>query len=204
MLEEARWFAEAYLSRGGVIRRILTYPAGTTAFGPILEDISALAPRGLVILLPAGGAEIQQLASQLTLYGVDQVPNLIRFGNEMWTSPAALQGVEPRHINGVLAVSRTTGVGELGPGWDEFRREYEMHFRRTLRSSAPAFGFDAARLLLQAARRGGGDPARTLEALQEVRDYPGATGTISIVEGRIERRYYPVRIENRLLVPLTP
>jgi len=204
MQEEARWFREAYLARGGAIRRILTYPPATTAFSSILEEIAGLAPRGLVILLPAGGSDIQQLASQVTFYGVDQIPNLVRFGNEIWASPAALQGVDPRHTNGVLAVSRTQGVGGLGPGWEEFQREYEQHFHRTLRSSAPAFGFDAARLLLQAARRGGGVPARTLETLNEVRDYPGATGTLSIVEGRIERRYYPVRIENRLLVPLAP
>jgi hypothetical protein len=204
MQEEARFFREAYLGRGGVIRRILTYPAATTSFGSILEEISDLAPRGLVLLVSPGGTELQQLASQVTSYGVDQIPNLLRFGNEIWTSPGALQALEPRHLNGILAVSRTQGVGELGPGWQEFRREYEDHFRRTLRSSAPAFGFDAARLLLQAARRGGGVPARTLAELQEVRDYPGATGTLSVVDGRIERRYYPVRIENRRLVPLSP
>jgi hypothetical protein len=143
-----------------------------------------------------------QLASQLSFYGVGNLPNLVRFGNESWTSSTALQGVEPRLNNGFFAVSRTTRAGELGPGWEEFRVAYEEHFHRSLRSSAPAFGFDTARLLLQAARRGGGDPERTLQALSELRGYPGATGILSVVDGRIVREYYPVRIENRSLVPL--
>jgi branched-chain amino acid transport system substrate-binding protein len=204
MQEEARWFREAYLSRGGTIQRVVTFPAATAGFGPFLEEIASLSPRGLVILLPPGGGNIEQLASQITSYGVHEIPNLIRFGNESWASSTALREIDPRHTNGMYAVSRTPQIGELGQGWEEFRVAYEEYFQRTLRTSAPAFGFDAARLLLQAARAGEGIPERTLEALGEIRDFPGATGTLSIVNGRIERRYYPVRIENRLLVPVTP
>jgi ABC-type branched-subunit amino acid transport system substrate-binding protein len=204
MQEEARWFRDAYLGQGGTILREVAYPPETTGFREILEDIAGLSPRGLVILLPPGGADLQQLAPQVSFYGLNEIPNLVRFGNESWTSSAALQGIDPRHMNGVYSVSRTVRTGEFGPGWNEFRSAYEEHFRRTLRSLAPAFGFDTARLLLQAARRGGGDPQRTLQALEEVRDYPGATGTLSVVNGRIERHYYPVRIENRVLIPLSP
>lgn len=202
MREEALRFREAYQTLGGTVQRELSYPPGSTGFAEVVAQIVALAPRGLVLLLPPGGGEIAQLASQLTFYGLGNVPNLVRFGNDSWTTGNALQGIEPRHINGIFAVSRTTVAGELGPGWEEFEEAYEDHFHRSLRTSAPAFGFDAARLLLRAARTGGGDPAQTLQALMTVEGYPGATGTLSLVDGRIEREYFPVRIENRTLVPL--
>ena len=44
----------------------------------------------------------------------------------------------------------------------------------------------------------------TVRALERIRDFPGATGLLSIVDGRIQRAYLPVQIQNRQLTPVAP
>ena len=125
-------------------------------------------------------------------------------GSESWTESAALEAIQPRHTDGVLAVTSWPQEGEFGPAWARFVTAYEGHFQQTLRSPTAALGYDAARLLLTASRLGGGLPSGMLRALREIRDFAGATGVLSVVDDRIVRRHYPVRIESRRLVPLSP
>jgi hypothetical protein len=202
ILEEVRWFREAFLAGGGTIVRTLSYPVGTTSLAGPLNEVVGLAPRGLVLILSQ--EDVETLAPQLSFYGVDVVEGLTIFGNEAWVSQSVLQIVPTRHTDGVLSVTTWAVDGEYGPGWNEFVQAYETHFRRTLRTPVSALGYDAARLLLQAARTGGGTPAGTLRAFQEIRDFPGATGMLSVVDGTVRRSYIPVRIENRRVIPLTP
>jgi ABC-type branched-subunit amino acid transport system substrate-binding protein len=202
ILEEVRWFREAFVASGGAITRTLSYPVGTTSLAAPLGEIVNLAPRGLVLILSQ--EDVETLAPQLSFYGVRAIEDLAVFGNEAWVSQGVLQVVPARHTEGVLSVTTWIAEGEFGPGWNAFVRDYEDHFRRTLRSPVPALGFDAARLLLQAARAGGGTPAGTLRAFQEIRDFQGATGVLSVVDGTVRRSYVPVRIENRRLIPLNP
>jgi ABC-type branched-subunit amino acid transport system substrate-binding protein len=161
-----------------------------------------LAPRGLVLMLSQ--EDIETLAPQLSFYGVRAIEGLTMFGNEAWVSQSVLQVVPPRHTDGILSVTTWARPGEFGPGWNEFVQAYETHFRRTLRSPVSALGYDSARLLLQAVRVGGGTPAGTLRAFQEIRDFQGATGVLSVMDGRVRRSYLPVRLENRQVVPLAP
>ncbi|MSR22533.1 MAG: hypothetical protein EXR92_03150 [Gemmatimonadetes bacterium] len=204
MNEEARWFRQAFEGGGGVVARTLTYPPGTTGFGPQLEEVVRLAPAGLVLLLPQGEGDVELLAPQVSFYGVREVEGIRLFGNESWTEAAVLQAVQRRHMEGVRAVTSWPVEGEFGPAWTRFVMAYEERFQRTLRSPTPAWGYDAARLLLSASRLGGGLPAGTLRALREIRDFQGATGILSVVDDRIVREYFPVRIGNGRLVSLSP
>jgi len=202
MEDEFRWFREAFARGGGTITRVLTYPPGATSFQAQMNQILQLAPRGLVLILPP--EEVDLLAPQIAFYGVDELPDLSVFGNQSWTSEGILQSVQARSTEGVFSITSWVGEGEFGPGWGDFVDAYEQHFQRSLRSPTPALGFDAARLLLRAARDGGGSPAETLAAFERIQGFPGATGFLSVVEGRIRRAFVPVRIENRRLVLLTP
>ncbi len=202
MEEEFGWFREAFVAGGGRVVRVLTYPPGATGFQSHMSQILQLNPRGLVLLLPPSDVEL--LAPQIAFYGVDELPDLTIFGNQSWTSEGVLQSVQARSTEGVLAVTSWVGQGEFGPGWQAFVEAYEEHFRRSLRSPTAALGYDAARLLLRATREGAGTPAGTLEALERIQGLPGATGFLSVVDGRIRRSFVPVRIENRRLVLLTP
>ncbi len=202
MEEEYRWFREAYVEGGGAINRVLNYPPGATGFQSQMREILSLRPRGLVFLLPPSDVEL--LAPQIPFYGVDELPGLTVFGNQSWTSEGVLQSVQARSTEGVFSITSWVGEGEFGPGWEGFVEAYEEHFRRSLRSPTPALGYDAARLLLRAAREGGGTPEGTLQALGRVQGVAGATGFLSVEGGRIRRSFVPVRIENRRPVLLTP
>jgi len=202
MEEEFRWFREAYARGGGAVSWVLNYAPGATSFQEQMREIVLLAPRAVVLVLPPEDVEL--LAPQIAFYGVDDLPGLLLFGNQSWTSEGVLQSVQTRSTEGVFSITSWVGQGEFGPGWDRFVEAYEQHYQRSLRSPTAALGFDAARLLLRAAREGGGTPEGTIAAFERIRGFPGATGFLSVVDGRIRRSFVPVRIENRRLVLLTP
>lgn len=167
-------------------------------------DLELESPEPTALVIIGQADEIQLLAPQLFFYRIREIEDLVLFGSEAWTSDAVLQGVQTRHTDGVLAVTTRTEDGGYGPGWVDFVQAYEERFQRTLRSPVPALGYDAARLLIRGARAGGGDSRRALDALEGIEGFPGATGLLSVVDGRIQRAYTPVRIEGRRTVPLSP
>lgn len=202
MHEEFGWFSEAYRSGGGRIVRVITFPPGSTGFASQMRDVRELQPEGLVLILPPGDVEL--LAPQIAFYGVDGIPGIRIFGSQSWTSESVLQNVQARSTEGVFSVTSWAEAGAFGPGWQVFVQAYEEHFQQSLRSPTAALGYDAARLLLRAARAGAGDPAATAASLEAIVGHAGATGLISVVDGRIRRSFVPVRIENSSLVLLDP
>ncbi len=199
---EARWFSEAFQAGGGSITRTLSYSPGAASIQGPLQQVVQIRPDGLVLFVPQD--DIPRLGPQIAYYGVDDLPNLRLFAGESWSSEPILEGMSTRHTDGFISVSARTSTGDFGPGWDAFVVAYEEHFRRTLRSPMPALGYDAARLLLTAARLGGGTPEGTRRALEEIDDFPGATGQLSVRDGRIQRSYVPVRLEGGRMIPLAP
>jgi branched-chain amino acid transport system substrate-binding protein len=202
MEEEAAYFRSAFEEGGGRILRTLVYPPGTTSFQEPFAEVVRIRPQGLVLILPPD--EVGLIGPQVAFYGVDDLEDLVILGNDVWSSEGVLQSVSPRHTEGVVTVTARVDGSRFGPAWETFVERYEQQFQRTLRSPVPALGYDAARLLLQASREGGGTPEGTARALETIREFPGATGLLSIEDGRIQRRYTPVRIQDREPVPLRP
>ena len=202
MHEEFEWFSEAYRSGGGRIVRVITFPPGSTGFAAQMREVRELQPEGLVLILPPGDVEL--LGPQIAFYGVDGIPGIRIFGSQAWTSESVLQNVQARSTEGVFSVTSWAETGVYGPGWQRFVQAYEEHFQQSLRSPTAALGYDAARLLLRAARAGAGNPAATAAGFEAIVGYAGATGLISVADGRIRRSFVPVRIENRSLVLLDP
>ena len=197
---EAAWFREVFEGGGGRVSRTLTYLPGTTSFDEPMREVVRVRPRGLVLFLPPDDVEL--VAPQIAYYGVDDLEDLTILGGASFSSEGVLGAVPTRHTDGLLTVAPHVGAG-YGPLWVDFVEDYEEHFRRTLRSPVPGLGYDAARLLLEGARLGGGSaPEEVLLGLSRIQDFAGATGTFSVREGRIVRRYFPVRIENRMRIPL--
>ena len=54
----------------------------------------------------------------------------------------------------------------------------------------PTLGYDAASLLLEGIRRGAKAGDELLETLDMISDLPGATGIISVEEGRVMRKHF--------------
>lgn len=154
----------------------------------------------VALFLPIPPEDVEFVAPQITHYGLDTLAIDI-LGTSAWTDPRVLEELDTRHTTGVVA---TAVVGrELGsPGRLAFRDAYERHFQRSLVSSVPAVGHDAALLLLEALRGRPRTPAQLRNALEALRDVEGATGIFSVVGGRVVRRTELVYIDNGTLVPI--
>lgn len=192
---EAEAFREAYEARGGTVVGEFTYPPGTTFFEEQLRQIEALLPSVLVLPLPL--RDIELLAPQVTFFGLDSLEVRV-MGTVAWTRAETLGNVDPRHLNGVIAASVQPPEQEMA-GLGRFVEAYENLHQHSLRSPTPALGYDAATLFLEAIRLGARTPGQLARSLEMIDGFPGATGLLSVSEGRIVRQHYLVCIQDGTL-----
>ena len=198
----------------------LAYEIGSTYFGQQIqtavnalraEEIAALGLgeedtlhvellEPVAVFLPVPFEDLELLAPQVTHFGLDTLAIDV-LGTSGWTNPRVLQTVDQRHTNGVVATAAITG-GPGTPGYIRFEEAYEDHFQRSLVSPIPALGYDAALLLLQAARAEARSPTQVRRAIEDVRDLDGATGRFSVLGGRVIRETEVVQIEHGMLLPI--
>lgn len=199
-IEETRAFREALEGFGLGLSRELAYDSGATFFQESLAEVAASNPDALV--LPITAADVELLAPQITFFGLDTL-GIQLIGTAGWTADNVVDNVDPRHTIGVVAAS-TTLPGQSPPGRVRFVQEYESRMRQTLRSPVPALGYDAAALILEAIRRSGArTPDDLRQALEQIEDFPGATGTISVRDGRLVRQHHLVQFDSLgVLLPL--
>ena len=190
---EARSFVEAFESMGGSVLRQLAYPAGATFFGEQLQEVDSLRPDALVLPLPARDVEL--MAPQVTFYGLDSLEIRV-LGTAGWTEEDMLSRVDTRHTNGVVAASPQPPDSE-SEGYRTFVDAYEAYHQRTLPSTVPALGYDAAALLLVGIRMGASTPSQLLANLENISGFPGATGVYSIEEGRVVREHFVICLQGR-------
>lgn len=195
---EARAFVEAFRASGGMVVAELPYDSGTTYFEEQLLRVAELRPEALVLPVPAGDLEV--LAPQVSFFGLDTL-NIRVLGTGGWTSPTVLEAVERRHTDSVVAVA-AQAPGRGDSVWLAFVDAYESRYQKSLRSRVPALGYDAAGLFLTALRQGRSTPGDLGRALESIRGYQGATGTLSVEDGRVVRDWFPVLIHDRAPIPL--
>ncbi len=193
---EAEAFARAFRRLGGVVPRQVPYDSGATFFQDPLRQVEELLPDGIYLPLPP--PDIRIFAPQVTFFGIDTLGIQV-LGNDHWTEPEIVEGLESRHTDGVIASTTRPPEGE-GEAYRTFVEAYERYHEKTLRSRIPALGYDAAALLLEAVARGARTPAAVRTVLEEIEGFPGATGRISVREGRIVREHYLVRIQGNELI----
>jgi len=219
-VEEADAFQSALTALGVPLAGRFAYPAGSTTYRSQIRDASE-ALRGaeiralnlgeddtlhvellepVALFVPVPPEDVELLAPQIIFHGLDTLA-IQTLGTSGWTDAQTLEAVDDRHTTGVVATA-PVGVGPNSPGEIRFQRAYETHFQRSLVSSVPALGYDAALLLLEAARSGARSPRQLRSALERLRDVEGVTGTFSVVAGRVIRRTHVVRIEHGSLIPL--
>lgn len=192
---EAEAFREAYEARGGTVVGELTYAPGATFFETQLRTIESLLPSVLVLPLPVQDVEL--LAPQVTFFGLDSLEIRV-MGTAAWTRPETLENVDPRHLNGVIVASPQPAEGRMA-GLERFVEAFEDLHQHSLRSRVPALGYDAASLLLEAVRLGARTPAQLTEILTTINGFEGATGVLSVSDGRIVREHYLACIQDREL-----
>lgn len=195
---EARFFTEAFEEAGGRVRDELVFEPSQSNFPDEMRRILNLQPD--LLFLPLAPGEIQLVAPQIAFHGVDELDLLI-LGTDAWAMDDVLRSVPTRHTDGVI-VSARAPAGEDPPGYEAFVEAYENHFRRTFRSPAAVVGWDAVQILLHAVEQGVRGPEEVRRNLERIEDFPGASGILSIRDGRIVRAYEIARIENGQVRPL--
>ncbi len=195
---EAQVFRDQFTQAGGQVLDELLFPVGATFFEELLRQVEELAPDALVLPLQAPAIEL--VAPQVTFYGLDTLGIQV-LGTDAWTSDAVLQTIDPRHTNGVIA-STTLPGGLPSPAAQRFRERYEEIHRQTLRSEVPALGYDAAGIILEGLRAGASSGEDLLAFLETLDGFEGATGRLSVQDGRLVRSHYLVRLENRSMLPV--
>jgi hypothetical protein len=197
---EAGAFQEAFRTLGGSVPPEIVYDSGSTFYQTQFEEVGSLLPDGL--FLPLTARDIQLLAPQFTYFGLDTL-GIQLLGTSGWTEDEVVLEVDSRHTDGVIASTTRTSQGET-EAFLRFRAGYETLFRKTLRDQVPAYGYDAAALLLEALRSNPRNSWELLQALDDIKDFPGATGRLSIEGGRIMREPRLVRIQDHELIYISP
>lgn len=198
--EEARIFVDRLQELGGSVLRILTYAPGATFFREQMQAVQGLQPEALVLPIPP--EDVQAIASQAAFYALDTL-GVQLMGTAAWGDPGVRSAVSTRYTDGVVTAAPRSAGG--GPGYDRFVQAYEERFQRTLTDpAAAAAGWDAASLLLRVLESGARTPQAVAAALEEVNDFAGATGTLSVDGGRIVRRHDVLCVQNAGLVELPP
>lgn len=195
---EATAFMEAFRALGGTVALELPYDSTKTTLGDELSRVARVRPDAL--FLPLAARDIPLVAPQVAYYGVDTLGVRV-LGTAAWADQGTLRRVDPRSTNGVIAAA-PLAADSSNPAYVAFVRAYEETYRRTLRSALPAYGYDAAALILNALRAGARTAAEMSRALEATRDFPGATGVISVQNGRMVRRHVLVRLEGGRAVPV--
>lgn len=195
---EATAFREELEAAGGAISGEVLYDPGATYFREELTQVARSRPDGL--FLPLAPDEIELLAPQLTFFGIDTL-GIQLLGTSGWTSDDVLSRVDPRHTDGVVASSSSIVLQDMD-AFHRFRSAYERIFRKTLRGHAPAFGHDAAALLLHALQGRPRNAAELTRALNQIRDFPGATGLLSVEGGLVTRAPHLAQIQGGELIPI--
>lgn len=189
-------FRESFQALGGLVPREIVYDSGATFFQPQFQEMEEILPDGVFLPLPP--RDISLLAPQVTFYGVDTLGVQI-LGTSGWTEEEVVRDVDSRHTDGVVAATTRMTQDET-EAFRRFRERYEDYFQKTLRSQVPAFGYDAAALVLEALLRGPRTPGGLMAALEEIDDLPGATGVLRVREGRVTREPRLVRIQDHELI----
>jgi branched-chain amino acid transport system substrate-binding protein len=192
----ARAFTDAARSAGAQLVAEIPFDPGTTTFEAPVTRLVEAQPQAAYIA--ASARDLRQLVPQLAYYGLRGVQIV---GGEAWIEPEVLRSLPAAALEGVV-VATPLPIGSGDTGWADFVDLYQTTYRRTLDNPYPALGYDAARLILREIAQGRSDPEDLADALEDLSDYRGATGVLSIENGRISRRPFLVRIRSGRPEPL--
>ena len=196
---EAAAFEAALREAGGIVLGRFVYARGTTYFANQMRGAAVLRPDAIVLPLPP--EDVETVAPQITFFGLDTMDIRI-LGTSGWTRAEVLSSVSPRHTDGVVAVTADPLDAADEAGMRALVEAYEALYRRTLRSTVPAVGYDAAALLLEALRTGSRSPGAVTAALEAMGEFAGATGRLSVRDGQVTRRHRVVCVQGRTPRPI--
>ncbi|MEO2159375.1 MAG: hypothetical protein ABGX31_08575, partial [bacterium] len=75
---------------------------------------------------------------------------------------------------------------------------------RTLPNLFPTFGYDAASILLEGIKTSAQTSKGFVEALEELSDFSGATGLLSVEDGHVVRKHFVTCLQDRTRRVISP
>ena len=131
-----------------------------------------------VLVIVESFSDAKTIAPQLRFHRLEtQI-----LGNDLWYEPEAIRQLprgEQAYVENTIFASR---YYDAAPDTRTFTDQFRLSYGRD--PGVAAFGYDAAHLLVNAWKEGNQSPGALRDWLEDVRDYPGASGRISFVDGR--------------------
>lgn len=168
----AKGFKDKFTTIGGTIVAEESYSEGDSDFRGQLTRIQGL--NAEVLIIPGYYREAGLIIQQARTLGL-KVPAI---GGDGWDSPT-LTDVGPEHFNDCY-FSNHFSSEETRPGVKEFVDAYRAKFNEEPNALA-ALGYDAVKLIVDAAKRAGTiDRASLRDQIEKTSGFQGVTGVINI------------------------
>ncbi len=174
-------FRESFTRLGGTVVDEQSYRANDTHFSAQIGHVLGNNPQA--IFVPGYYTEVALIAREARLAGFAG-----RFlGGDGWDSPALHDNDDDKLVGDFFSESFAP-EGATTPVGRDFVQRYRARFHTDANGLA-ALGYDAALVFFDAVRRAGTtDPARVRDAIAHTRDFPGATGSITLDANRNARK----------------
>jgi branched-chain amino acid transport system substrate-binding protein len=188
----AEFFAKKFKELGGEIVSEQTFQTGDSDFKGQLTRIRTANPEA--IFIPAYYTEVGLIARQARQLGIKAV----LLGGDGWDSPKLFEigqdAVQGSYFSNHYASESPVRATQ------EFIKKYKEKYNETPDGLAAA-GYDAAQILLDAMERAKEiTPQAIRDALAQTKDFPGATGKISInSERNADKEAFIVKVEGKTL-----
>ena len=169
-------FQRKFTEMGGKIAGVEAYAKGDTDFRAQLTKVKAARPTGLY--LPGYYQDVAAIAEQARELGL----GARLLGSDGWSAPKLLE-LAGGALEGAV-MTDSYAADDPAPASRAFIERFTARYGHPPNGNA-ALGYDAARLVLDAAGRATAlDGPSLRDALAATRDFPGAAGTLTFDAGR--------------------
>ena len=173
----AKYFKEEYVKLGGKVVAEESYSENDKEFKAQLTSIKGKGPDILVI--PGYYTEVGMIANQSRELGMKQ----IMLGGDGWDSEMTAK-IGGKAIEGSYYTNHYA-TDDPNPVVQEFITKYKAAYQGQTPDAMAALGYDTMRLTADAIKRAGStDGDKLRQAIQDTKNFPGVTGSITIDKDR--------------------
>ena len=173
----AKYFKEEYVKLGGKIVAEESYSENDKEFKAQLTSIKGKSPD--ILIIPGYYTEVGMIANQSRELGMKQ----IMLGGDGWDSEMTAK-IGGKAIEGSYYTNHYA-TDDPNPVVQEFITKYKAAYGGQTPDAMAALGYDTMRLTADAIKRAGStDGDKLRQAIQDTKDFPGVTGSITIDKDR--------------------
>lgn len=169
----AKFFKQEYEKLGGKVVAEESYSEGDSDFKAQLTSIKSKDPD--ILIIPGYYTEVGMIANQSRELGMKQ----IMLGGDGWDSEMTAK-IGGKAIEGSYYTNHYA-TDDPNPVVQDFIKKYKATYEGQTPDAMAALGYDTMRLVADAIKRAGStEPEKLRQAIQDTKDFPGVTGSITI------------------------